>query len=67
MKVVRLHAHGELCLRDEPEPVPVAGEALVRVRRQVFVVRTTMVRRGGNGIVFSLRNQFEAKTSNHGR
>ena len=32
MKVVRLHAHGELRLRDEPEPEPVAGEALVRVK-----------------------------------
>ena len=32
MKVVRLHAHGELCLHDEPEPVPVSGEALVRVK-----------------------------------
>jgi L-iditol 2-dehydrogenase len=32
MKVVRLHAHGELRLHDEPEPVPVAGEAVVRVK-----------------------------------
>jgi L-iditol 2-dehydrogenase len=32
MKVVRLHAHGELRLHDEPEPVPVTGEALVRVK-----------------------------------
>jgi L-iditol 2-dehydrogenase len=32
MKVVRLHAHGELRLHDEPEPVPDAGEALLRVK-----------------------------------
>ena len=32
MNVVRLHAHGELHLHDEPEPVPVAGEAVVRVK-----------------------------------
>jgi L-iditol 2-dehydrogenase len=32
MKVIRLHAHGELHLHDEPEPVPVAGEAVVRVK-----------------------------------
>jgi len=32
MKVIRLHAHGELRLHDEPEPVPVAGEAVVRVK-----------------------------------
>ena len=32
MKVVRLHAHGELRLHDEPQPEPVAGEALVRVK-----------------------------------
>ena len=32
MKVLRLHAHGELRTHDEPRPVPVAGEALVRVR-----------------------------------
>ena len=32
MKVVRLHAHGELRTHDEPQPVPVAGEALVRVK-----------------------------------
>ena len=32
MKVVRLHAHGELRLHDEPEPEPLAGEALVRVK-----------------------------------
>jgi len=32
MKVVRLHAHGELRTHDEPEPAPVAGEALVRVK-----------------------------------
>ena len=32
MKVVRLHAHGELRLHDEPEPAPLAGEGLVRVK-----------------------------------
>ena len=32
MKIVRLHAHGELRLHDEPEPEPLAGEALVRVK-----------------------------------
>jgi len=32
MKVVRLHAHGELRTHDEPQPVPVAGEAVVRVK-----------------------------------
>jgi L-iditol 2-dehydrogenase len=32
MKSVRLHAHGELRLHDEPEPVPVTGEVLVRVK-----------------------------------
>ena len=32
MKAVRLHAHGELCLQDEPEPVPDAGEVLLRVK-----------------------------------
>ena len=32
MKVLRLHAHGELHLHDEPEPEPVAGESLVRVK-----------------------------------
>ncbi len=32
MKVVRLHAHGELRLHNEPEPVPNAGEALLRVK-----------------------------------
>jgi L-iditol 2-dehydrogenase len=32
MKVVRLHAQGELRLHDEPEPVPIAGETLLRVK-----------------------------------
>ena len=32
MKVVRLHAHGELRIHDEPEPTPMAGEAVVRVK-----------------------------------
>ena len=32
MKVVRLHAHGELRLHDEPRPAIVAGEAVVRVK-----------------------------------
>ena len=32
MKVIRLHTHGELRLFDEPKPVPVAGEALLRVK-----------------------------------
>lgn len=32
MKSVRLHAHGELRLHDEPEPVTVAGEALLQVK-----------------------------------
>jgi L-iditol 2-dehydrogenase len=32
MEVVRLHAHGELRLHDEPKPVPVAGEALLQVK-----------------------------------
>jgi L-iditol 2-dehydrogenase len=32
MKVVRLHAHGELHTHDEPEPIPVDGEAVVRVK-----------------------------------
>jgi L-iditol 2-dehydrogenase len=32
MKVVRLHAHGELRTYDEPRPVPAAGEALVRIK-----------------------------------
>lgn len=32
MKALRLHAHGELRLHDEPRPVPMAGEALVRVK-----------------------------------
>jgi len=31
MRVVRLHGAGDLRLHDEPEPVPGAGEALVRV------------------------------------
>jgi L-iditol 2-dehydrogenase len=31
MKVVRLHAHGELRLHNEPEPVPAAGEVSLRV------------------------------------
>ena len=32
MRSVRLHAHGELRLHDEPQPVPDAGEVLVRVK-----------------------------------
>jgi len=32
MKAVRLHAHGELRTHDEPQPAPVAGKALVRVK-----------------------------------
>ncbi|MFL7867823.1 MAG: zinc-binding dehydrogenase [Anaerolineales bacterium] len=32
MKVVRLHAHGELRLHDEPEPAPADGEAMVGVK-----------------------------------
>jgi L-iditol 2-dehydrogenase len=32
MKVVRLHAHGELRLHNEPEPVPLSGEALLQVK-----------------------------------
>ena len=32
MKVVRLHAHGELRTHDEPEPAPVAGEAMVGIK-----------------------------------
>jgi L-iditol 2-dehydrogenase len=32
MKAVRLHAHGELRLHDEPEPVPAAGEKLLQVK-----------------------------------
>jgi len=32
MKVVRLHAAGDLRLQDEPLPVPGAGEALLRVK-----------------------------------
>ena len=32
MKVVRLHAHGELRTHDEPEPAPVVGEAMVGIK-----------------------------------
>lgn len=32
MKVVHLHAHGELRTHDEPEPVTIAGEALLQVK-----------------------------------
>lgn len=32
MRVVRLHSQGELRLHDEPEPVPLAGEELLRVK-----------------------------------
>ena len=32
MRVVRLHAHGELRTHDESQPTPEAGEALVRVK-----------------------------------
>jgi L-iditol 2-dehydrogenase len=32
MKVVRLYAHGKLCLDNEPEPVPAAGETLLHVK-----------------------------------
>ena len=32
MKVVRLHAPGDLRLSDEPVPVPGPGEVLLRVR-----------------------------------
>jgi len=32
MEVVRLHAHGELRLHDEPEPAPAAGEVLLQVK-----------------------------------
>ena len=31
MLVARLHGAGDLRLHDEPQPVPAAGEALVRV------------------------------------
>ncbi len=31
MNVVRLHAGGDLRLHDEPEPIPAAGETLIRV------------------------------------
>jgi len=36
MKAVRLHAHGAFRLQNEPEPVPVAGEALLHVKPQAF-------------------------------
>lgn len=32
MITVRLHAHGELRLHNEPEPVPIEGETLLRVK-----------------------------------
>ena len=32
MKVLRLHSRGQLLLHDEAVPVPVEGDALVRVR-----------------------------------
>ena len=31
MKVLRLHASGELRLQDEPQPLPASGEALIKV------------------------------------
>lgn len=32
MKTVRLHAHGNLCLHNEPKPVPVSGELRLHVK-----------------------------------
>ena len=68
MKVVRLHAHGELRTHDEPQPAPGAGETLVRVKA-VGVCESDLhwLNEGETRIASSPRNMFELTTSNHRR
>ena len=68
MKVVHLHAHGELHLHNGPEPVSVIGKAEVMAKAAgICRLDLHLFGKGEMRIDSSPRNMFEIPTSNHGR
>jgi len=68
MKALRLHAHGEPCLHNEPEPVFLTGEGMSRVVG-VGVSKSDLDWLGEGEIrnASSPRDKFEITISGHGR